>query len=421
MVGTAFTPDPGYPDNTAPVYLSQDSGFTWALNSIVPSNGAGGTADITVVGVNDTTANRLYSGILAVPGNKFLKELTTPDFTSSTLMTTQSSRPKPDQPFVQAYRIPQGITFSDRVFVGNNDHSALPASATVDVSSDGGTTWNWVRIDKRSPTCPNRPSIRPAVGTDGVVYAAFFHCLTEGTNLGTFDVVVVRDDNWGTDGFNASVDPGDHLSGIRVVTNVTVPWDLGNALGNNRIGSTLSLAVDPTDSDIVYLGWADRVGDGDTQTLHVRSSTDGGFTWSSTDLLTVPNATNLALAVGKHHTVGALYQQLRSNGTSWTWVTTLVQTKNAFVSRQTTILSMSPASTPLPEDQPYIGDYLHLLAVGSEFRGVFSGNNTPNLANFPQGVSYQRQVNFSTTTLLNNGAPVAISIDPFFFRMPMLR
>jgi hypothetical protein len=192
-------------------------------------------------------------------------------------------------------------------------------------------------------------------------------------------------------------------------------------LGNNRIGSTLSLAVDPTDSDIVYLGWADRVGDGDTQTLHVRSSTDGGFTWSSTDLLTVPNATNLALAVGKHHTVGALYQQLRSNGTSWTWVTTLVQTKNAFVSRQTTILSMSPASTPLPEDQPYIGDYLHLLAVGSEFRGVFSGNNTPNLANFPQGVSYQRQVNFSTTTLLNNGAPVAISIDPFFFRMPMLR
>jgi hypothetical protein len=58
--------------------------------------------------------------------------------------------------------------------------------------------------------------------------------------------------------------------------------------------------------------------------------------------------------------------------------------------------------------------------VGSEFRGVFSANNTPNLANFPQGVIYQRQVNFSTTTLLNGGASVNPSIDPFFFAVPML-
>ena len=60
---------------------------------------------------------------------------------------------------------------------------------------------------------------------------------------------------------------------------------------------------------------------------------------------------------------------------------------------------------------------MRLLAVGNDFYGVFSGNNTPNLANFPSGVRYQRNANWVTGTLLNtNGVtPVAVSIDPFYF------
>src|SRR5262249_34232388 len=43
--------------------------------------------------------------------------------------------------------------------------------------------------------------------------------------------------------------------------------------------------------------------------------------------------------------------------------------------------------------------------------------NTPDNANFPNGIAYQRNANFAThvlTDLANN--PVAASIDPFFFR-----
>jgi hypothetical protein len=48
---------------------------------------------------------------------------------------------------------------------------------------------------------------------------------------------------------------------------------------------------------------------------------------------------------------------------------------------------------------------------------VFSGNNTPDPANFPSGVTYQRNANWTTHTLLStdNVTPVPASIDPFFF------
>ena len=421
MAGTAFTPNPGYPTITtpAPVYLSQNSGFSWVLNTIVPSSGALGTGDITVAGTSDATGNRLYSGILSIPGSLLLKYLTTPDFTNSTLMTTQSSRGSVDQPFVHARR----NSSVDRVFVGNNDFTVAPATATVDVTANGGTTWTSARIEKRTTTCgQDWPSIRPAAAPDGTVYAAFFRCTNWNGSVATIDVVVVRDDNWGTGAtpFTALTDPSDGLAGMRVVTNVTIPWVNGPALGNQRIGSTLSLAVDPQNSDVVYVGWADRVGTGDIYTIHVRRSTNRGVTWSNADLLTLTNATNVALAIGNNHTVGAVYQQVTGSGASQRWVTSLVQTKNGFATRQYTVLATVPATAPAPAFQPYLGDYIHMLAVGSEFRGIFSANNTPNLANFPQGVIYQRQANFSTFTLLNGGATVAVSIDPFFFSVPML-
>ena len=44
---------------------------------------------------------------------------------------------------------------------------------------------------------------------------------------------------------------------------------------------------------------------------------------------------------------------------------------------------------------------------------------THPLANFPNGVTYQRNANFATQTLLNNDGitPVNVSIDPFFYRL----
>src|SRR5947209_7647284 len=67
IVATAFTPDPAG-GNLAPVYLSNDGGQTWALNSVVPSVIAGQeaiTGDISVAFSPKT--NVLYAGILRFP------------------------------------------------------------------------------------------------------------------------------------------------------------------------------------------------------------------------------------------------------------------------------------------------------------------------------------------------------------------
>src|SRR3954451_10558478 len=60
-----------------------------------------------------------------------------------------------------------------------------------------------------------------------------------------------------------------------------------------------------------------------------------------------------------------------------------------------------------------------MMAVGASFFGIFTANNTPDAANFPNGVIYQRNANFGTQTLLANDniRPVAVSIDPFVFKV----
>jgi len=135
-------------------------------------------------------------------------------------------------------------------------------------------------------------------------------------------------------------------------------------------------------------------------------------------LLTVPNATNAALAINSGGTVGLLYQQLTGAGNNLRWVTHFRRTSDGTVWSDL-ILATTPANTPAKMFDPYIGDYDHVVAVGTDFYGIFSANNTPSLANFPQGVTFQRNANFNTQTLLalDNTTPVAASIDPFFFKV----
>jgi hypothetical protein len=60
-----------------------------------------------------------------------------------------------------------------------------------------------------------------------------------------------------------------------------------------------------------------------------------------------------------------------------------------------------------------------LISLRKNFYGVFSANNTPDITNFPNGVVYQRNADFNTHTLLalDGTTPVAVSIDPFFFKV----
>ena len=68
---------------------------------------------------------------------------------------------------------------------------------------------------------------------------------------------------------------------------------------------------------------------------------------------------------------------------------------------ETHVLATVPAGTPGATFWPYIGDYVCLLALNTHFYGVFCANNTPDNANFPSGVRYQRNADFATHVLLN--------------------
>jgi hypothetical protein len=416
MAASAFTPNPAGPSSTtAPIFVTQDSGRTWALRATVPSDVT--TADITEA--FDGGGGDLYAGILSLSGDLVLDELKTGDVFSLTPMSVQASRSNVDQPFVRA----TSVGTADRVYIGMNDFDA-PAgrTATVDVSQNGGTNFTSVRLETRSTADQDGPSIRPSVAADRTVYAAYFGWRSFDGNVATSDVVVVRDDSGaaGSNKFGSLIDPGDGLPGRIVAHNVTIPWSNAPTLGQERIGSTLTIAVDPNHSEVVYVAWADRVGSGDIYTIHLRRSIDRGATWSA-DIRTAVNATNASLAVADNGTVGFLYQQVSGSGATSRWVTHLERSKDGFVTTSDLVLATVPANTPAPDFLPYLGDYTGLMAVGGELRGVFSANNTPDTTSFPQGVVYQRSVDFSTRRLLDGGgATVAVSIDPFYFSVPVL-
>src|SRR5439155_13123592 len=170
------------------------------------------------------------------------------------------------------------------------------------------------------------PSIRPALARDGTVYAAYFGWRSFDGSVATSDVVVMRDEAAATT-FQA-LRGADGLPGRFVAQRVKIPWANAPTLGQERIGSTLSIAVDPNNSSTVYVAWGDHGSKGDIYTLHVRRSTDRGVTWSKADLphTTIRNATNIALAVANNGTVGMLYQQLSASR----WVTHVVQSRDAF-------------------------------------------------------------------------------------------
>lgn len=421
IAGSAFTPDPSHGPR-APIYISTDGGNTWTLNSIVPSTVPDGsaTADITVA--FGSSSNILYASILRFPvpheDDTRLNILRTTDFQSSTTMKVLVDRLGVDQPYVQA------ITRSgkDLVYVGDNDFNGPNGkTATIDQSLNGGAanpSFKKIRIESRPGAGQDGPPVRPAIHADGTVYAIFhsWKSFDNHTGEGTADIVVVRDDHGGagTHPFTDLVDPADNKVGMRVVRGAK--FNFNGEKGQQRLGGDVSTAVDPTDSDVIYIAYNDDQPDG-IYALHVLRSTDRGVTWSP-ELRRLDDALNPALAINSNGKVGLLYQQLTGSGAAQQWVTKFESTTNGTGWNAIT-LSQTPARRPVKDFDPYLGDYEHLQAVGKDFYGVFSANNTPKKANFPSGVVYQRNANWSTNTLLDvdNVTPVAISIDPFFFKV----
>ena len=417
IVGTAFTPDPLSGPN-APIYISIDGGNNWALNSIIPGNNTTfGTGDISVRFAG--SGDQLYAGTLRGGSGLTMNILRIPDYTAATVAELLVSRSSVDQPYVQATTVlgGAGVT-NDRVYITSNDWNSTPQPAAVNLSLDafstavpGGFATNF--IPNRTTTIRVMPGVRPSIHPLGIIYVAYYN-----NTLAGADVVVARDDNWGsgTTPFQDLLDGADGLVGQRVVIGQTLPA-FGVNLGNSRlVASNISIAVDPTDAATVYVAWADRVGATD-YTLHVRSSTDSGQNWSA-DLLTITNATNPALAVNSSGKLGFMYQQLTGAGVSRRWIVHLRRSTNAGANWDDDTLSTSLTSDP----GNWIGDYDHLLAVGKDFYGTFAASNFPDIANFPQGVTYLRNVNWTTNQLLGTDNTTVIngSKDPFFFHVTEL-
>jgi hypothetical protein len=423
MAASAFTPDPMGGSN-APIYVSTDGGNTWFLNSILPGAGSFlGTFDITLR--FGGTSNNLYLSILKAPAFLDLNVLRTNSFASSLVPTLLESRGNVDQPFIQATTVASGTDAGkDRIYIGMNDFNAGSQTATIDQCLDAtiaSPAFSSIRIETRSTGSAGQdgPQVRVAVSQDGTIYGIFSAWRVFTGSSATVDIVVVRDDNWGigTNPFTALVDSNDNLPGIRVATGITVPW-LMPGLGQERIGGDLSIVTDPTNSSNVYIVWADQQPT-TGYTLHLRKSNDRGVTWPATDLRTIFNAKNPALAINSKGKIGFLYQQLTGTGANQRWDTHIEMTTDDFATVKDVLLATLPADNPTSIFLPYLGDYDHLVSVGKNFYGIFSSSNIPDNTNFPQGVVYQRNANFNTHTLLglDGTTPAAVSIDPFFFKV----
>src|SRR5437762_3476929 len=194
-----------------------------------------------------------------------------------------------------------------------------------------------------------------------------------------------------------------------------------NTAGQNGPSIRPAVAQDHT-VYVAYFGWRSNAGaDVTSDVVVVRDDSGAMGATPFRDLGTLTNATDASLAVSTNGTAGLLYQQVTGSASTSRWVTRLEQSRDGFATHQDVVLATVPAATPSFQFLPYIGDYNCLLTRGNQFLGIFSANNTPDSANFPQGVVYQRRVDFPTHRLLDgSGAPVAVSIDPFFFSVPVL-
>ncbi|MEN8230608.1 MAG: hypothetical protein ABFS38_20795 [Bacteroidota bacterium] len=439
MVGTAFTPNPlgATTPPSAPIYFSLDGGQTWVLNSIVPSGSlTSGTGDITTK--FGTTTNWLYSGILRSPpaagANRTMDILRTNNVAGTALMQLLTTRNQPDQPYIHVATALSGPdTGNDRVYVGNNDLGVTGQTATSDQTMSGEVitpipTFNTVVLEQRTTAGQDMPPVRTVSHTDGTVYIAFERATTitlvsAGQWTIVSDVIVVRDDNWGNSAtpYSDLLDPGDGIAGRIVATGITYTFTTTTAIiGQERIGSRLNIVVDPNNSNLVYIAWGDNnPGGGNSLNLHLRRSIDGGANWSAADIRTINNAINPELAINSLGEVMFSYQQL----TAGNWQTITERSTNNFATITTATLNTFPDNTPTGGGFfPYLGDYAYLTAMpsGKDFVGVFSASNDPAPARFPtvQPI-WQRNINPATNQLRNlaNTGNIAVSIDPYFYRV----
>jgi hypothetical protein len=439
MAASAYTPGGDLCSRRAeaPIFASADSGKHWSVvcKIRVDSSSNLPPGDVTLRWSSD--GGGLFAAMLWPLQPITLQVFLTPDPLDAGTFDGIRRVPNVDQPDMQITTIrgkPRVFVAADFFDADTGKHPLSKGTAVVIVTQPhpmSPADSAFIPVEHRDISGRNY-AIRLAAHPSGTVYALFYSPRPSNADdpFVIEDVVLVRDDSagLGKKRFEALRDLPAQTSrdkcagrdgeiGFRIARCATVPYPAFNdvaSFGNQRrVSANLSIAVDPQKASTVWVAWADSSGD-DHYVLHVRRSLDAGQTWSA-DLLTIANATNPALAVTADGTAGFLFQQLQDSGQRW--VTRLVTSTDGFTTKRTYTLATTPSTVPSPVIQPYIGDYIELRAVGPNFYGVFSAANTPDTLNFPNGVSFQRNVDLSRRLLLNahGGTTIGVSIDPFFF------
>jgi len=428
VITTQGTPteDPGRQGPKGSIFFSLDGGETWSLGHIIPDKGQGDQSPCFA-----STSNELYIAVLP-KGSLFHGEMDVIRISGSAAppvvaFMMESRKQNIDQPWVVATTVVGGLDAGkDRLYVGyrllaghggsDDDESDEVGSAMIDICLDASSAtpvFTHVRLDPRSKL--DGYPVRPVVHSDGTVYVAYesVTSVSPDRRFWTVDLVVARDDEWAsgasTAPFTALRDPGDNEAGRIVARGVLIPT--GGSLGGVRLGNDLSIAVDPTNSDVVYLVWCDTATAAGVYTLRLLRSNNRGSHWSSAGLSPIENATLVCLAINDRGRVGLLYQKS---------VAGLMETHF-----QTTADGASWDDTLLARTEPttgFSGDYARIVAAGSGFYGVFPAMNSPWPTNFfPNGggtFNYQRNVDYKGHLISRHGdSIIRPSVDPFFFKI----
>jgi hypothetical protein len=329
---------------------------------------------------------------------------------------------------------------SNHVYVAYNDlgktlgNGGNGGTASVNVSTDGGSTYTIVTLDRVGAAAgQDDPAVRVAVNGSRV-YAVFdrWTSQVEGGASGfrfNSQLVVVRSDNGGADGFTALGMGG---NGITAATHTGVFANTQNTvltLGQERIaGGDLAIAVDPNSANHVVVAYTNAPtganGPGIMQ-LVVTESFDGGVTWNQK--FTTPSSTRSGqpgVAILANGAIGLLYNNYApamGDPATGTLSQHLLTTTDDFATTNDVTLASESNLTPTATFDPYLGDFFDLTGIGNTFYGIFSASNADNGTNAKfTNLTFNRHFtgtpgtsSFQLTDA--NGNAVASSIDPFFF------
>ncbi|PWU21312.1 MAG: hypothetical protein C5B50_01920 [Verrucomicrobia bacterium] len=393
-------------------FASSDSGVHWALVQKVKSS------DVTLDWSPSGTA---YAALLPYPVYQSVGLWKSSDPTAGVPFSFFNSLPGQnlDQPWVVVVS-PFG---ADQIYIGLNGDN-FPRTATVHFYV--GTNWHTTTIEQATPFIEDGPPVRIAVSADGKrVYAAFVRFQGDTNQDEVSDVVLVRDDNRGLNGFNDLPINGnggnDGVHDTQVARGIVFPISGGTSLGSERLGSSCSIGLDPGNVDNVYVAYTEVVND--APLIRLQASTNGGKTFQLV-YSTIAASALPALAVAQGGTVGLLFAALTNGNME---VHFLRADNGNFNKTTDRVLASFPDNDPNLQYNPYLGDYFQLKSVGEDFFGAFCASGDPQPSHFPCGVWYQRNVKISGVIHSNfslsvtgaladlSGNFVAPSIDPFFF------